>query len=67
MVMNEPVYEYKAPESVQLMKPETAYYMTDIMQGVLEKGGTGVLAQIDRPVAGKTGTTQQVSGSQKWL
>ena len=40
------------------MKPETSYYMTDIMQGVLEKGGTGTQARIDRPVAGKTGTTQ---------
>ncbi|BBH19778.1 penicillin-binding protein 1F [Paenibacillus baekrokdamisoli] len=52
------IYQYKAPDPVQLMKPETAYYMTDIMQGVLEKGGTGTRARIDRPVAGKTGTTQ---------
>ncbi len=55
---DEPVYEYSAPEAEQLMKPETSYYMTDIMQGVLEKGGTGTQARIDRPVAGKTGTTQ---------
>lgn len=54
----ETVYEYSAPEEKQLMEPETSYYMTDIMQGVLEKGGTGTQARIDRPVAGKTGTTQ---------
>ncbi|MBB3110378.1 penicillin-binding protein 2A [Paenibacillus phyllosphaerae] len=52
------VYEYNAPATEKLMEPETAWYMTDIMQGVLEKGGTGTQARIDRPVAGKTGTTQ---------
>ncbi|CAM4208731.1 PBP1A family penicillin-binding protein [Paenibacillus tarimensis] len=51
-------YEYKAPRSKQLIEPETAYYMTDMLQSVVEKGGTGTRARIDRPVAGKTGTTQ---------
>ncbi|MBW7456856.1 PBP1A family penicillin-binding protein, partial [Paenibacillus sepulcri] len=55
---DETVYEYDPPAAKQVMKKETAYYMTDIMQGVLEKGGTGTGARIDRPVAGKTGTTQ---------
>lgn len=53
-----PVFTYKAPKSKQLMNPETAWYLTEIMQSVLEKGGTGTAARIDRPVAGKTGTTQ---------
>ncbi|WP_178075118.1 PBP1A family penicillin-binding protein [Paenibacillus albus] len=52
------LYEYSEPKSEQLMKTETAHYMTDMMQAVLEKGGTGVNARLDRPVAGKTGTTQ---------
>ncbi|WP_274650643.1 penicillin-binding protein 1A [Paenibacillus humicola] len=52
------VYQYDPPAPKQLMKPSTAWYMTDIMQGVVEKGGTGTQARIDRPVAGKTGTTQ---------
>lgn len=51
-------YEYKAPASKQLMSPETAWYLTEMMQSVVSKGGTGVRAAIDRPVAGKTGTTQ---------
>lgn len=51
-------YEYKAPASKQLMSPETAWYLTDMMQSVVSKGGTGARAAIDRPVAGKTGTTQ---------
>ncbi|GGF89715.1 PBP1A family penicillin-binding protein [Paenibacillus abyssi] len=52
------VYEYKAPKVRQLIAPETAWYLTEIMQGVVEQGGTGTRARIDRPVAGKTGTTQ---------
>ncbi|MDQ6418110.1 PBP1A family penicillin-binding protein [Paenibacillus sp. LHD-117] len=51
-------YTYEAPASKQLMSPETAWYLTDMMLSVVEKGGTGSKAAIDRPVAGKTGTTQ---------
>ncbi|MBW7477820.1 PBP1A family penicillin-binding protein [Paenibacillus oenotherae] len=51
-------YQYEAPKTKQLIKAETAWYLTEIMQSVLEKGGTGTRARIDRPVAGKTGTTQ---------
>ncbi|MFF2014966.1 PBP1A family penicillin-binding protein [Paenibacillus sp. NPDC058177] len=41
----------------RVMKESTAYQMTDMMQKVVESG-TGKKARIDRPVAGKTGTTQ---------
>lgn len=52
-------YEYKAPKTKQLMTPQAAWYMTEILQGVTQSGGTGTKAQISgRPVAGKTGTTQ---------
>lgn len=51
-------YEYKAPEVKQIISKETAWYLTEMMLAVVEKGGTGVRAAIDRPVAGKTGTTQ---------
>lgn len=50
-------YTYKAPKSEQLIKPTTAAYLTQMMQMVVE-AGTGKQAKIDRPVAGKTGTTQ---------
>ncbi|AIQ69238.1 transglycosylase domain-containing protein [Paenibacillus graminis] len=49
---------YKAntkPERV--MSENTAYQMTEMMQKVVEDG-TGKKAKINRPVAGKTGTTQ---------
>lgn len=51
-------YTYEAPASKQLMSERTAAYLTDMMQTVVQKGGTGVRAAINRPVAGKTGTTQ---------
>lgn len=51
------IYEYKAPKAERLMKETTAAYLTQMMQNVV-KNGTGKKAQIDRPVAGKTGTTQ---------
>ena len=44
----------------QLIKPQTAYIMTNILQGVIEDPyGTGRRAQkiIPHPIAGKTGTT----------
>ncbi|WP_379126830.1 PBP1A family penicillin-binding protein [Paenibacillus sp. sgz500958] len=41
----------------RVMSEETAYQMTQMMQNVVEDG-TGKKARINRPVAGKTGTTQ---------
>jgi penicillin-binding protein 1A len=41
----------------QVMSPETAFIVTDLMRGVV-LGGTGVAAQrLGKPAAGKTGTT----------
>ena len=52
------VYSFKAPGDNQVIKPMTAYYVTELMKGVVS-GGTGTKAQIGgRTVAGKTGTTQ---------
>ncbi|SEB59816.1 PBP1A family penicillin-binding protein [Paenibacillus sp. GP183] len=43
-------------EKKDLISPKTAYYMTLLLQGVVD-GGTGVRAKLDRPAAGKTGST----------
>ncbi|WP_138751057.1 penicillin-binding protein 1A [Paenibacillus sinopodophylli] len=51
-------FTYEAPAVKQLMSAETAYYLTEMMQTVVEKGGTGSKAAIGRALAGKTGTTQ---------
>jgi len=49
---------YKAnTKAVRVMSENTAYQMTEMMQKVVEDG-TGKKAKINRPVAGKTGTTQ---------
>ncbi|NEW06438.1 PBP1A family penicillin-binding protein [Paenibacillus sp. SYP-B3998] len=57
---------YKA-EKKQAISPKTAYYMTLMLQGVVEPGGTGTKAKFNRPVAGKTGTTGlDIKGLEKY-
>ncbi|MGB9793117.1 MAG: transglycosylase domain-containing protein, partial [Thermacetogeniaceae bacterium] len=45
------------PKRKVVMSPQTAYIMTDLLRTVV-KAGTGQRAQMNRPVAGKTGTTE---------
>ena len=40
-----------------VLRPEIAYILTDMLKSVLEDGGTATPANIGRPAAGKTGTT----------
>lgn len=49
------LYESQPKKSVA-MSPQTAYLMTDMLQTVVQ-AGTGRKAKLDRPIAGKTGTT----------
>ncbi|WP_248925557.1 transglycosylase domain-containing protein [Paenibacillus hamazuiensis] len=49
---------YKPKRTEPVMSAKTAWYMIQLLQGVLEPGGTGTAAKLDRPAAGKTGTTQ---------
>ncbi len=53
------VYQAKAPEPVQVFSPETAYIMSDMMKSVVENGTATRARKLGRPVAGKTGTTDQ--------
>ena len=48
-----------ADDRQQIMDPHTAYQMTSIMEGVVQRGTATVLKQYlpDLPVAGKTGTS----------
>ncbi|MCE7797696.1 transglycosylase domain-containing protein [Sphingobium sufflavum] len=46
-----------APTSVQAMNPMTAYQMVHITEGVVQRGTATVLADLKRPLFGKTGTT----------
>ncbi|HEU5300444.1 MAG TPA: penicillin-binding protein 1A [bacterium] len=44
------------PQRTVVFSPENAYVMTDILKGVVQRG-TGRGADLGRPIAGKTGTT----------
>lgn len=55
------------PNPKSVMSPKTAWYMTQLLQGVVEPGGTGTSAKFERPVAGKTGSTQlEIKGLEKY-
>lgn len=55
-------YKYNSPKPKRVLSEENAYYMTTMLQNVVNDG-TGKRAKLNRPVAGKTGTTQHgISG-----
>ncbi|HWM80923.1 MAG TPA: penicillin-binding protein 1A [Pseudolabrys sp.] len=41
----------------QVLDPMTAYQMTSMMEGVVQRGTATILREVGKPVAGKTGTT----------
>jgi len=54
------VLEETTPQLTQAISPETAFVMTDLLRGVV-KEGTGWRAKaLQRPAAGKTGTTNDL-------
>ncbi len=46
-----------APEPEQVMEASTAYLMTSLLESVVQKGTGRRVRELNRPVAGKTGTT----------
>lgn len=58
------VLDQTVPKQRQVMKATTAYLVTDMMKSVVQSG-TGTGAQIGRPAAGKTGTTDE--GKDLWF
>jgi penicillin-binding protein 1A len=60
------IYE-AVPEKKEVLCEETAYIMTNMLQSVMEPGGTGQTSRsiygFDRPQAGKTGTSQEFTDS----
>jgi penicillin-binding protein 1A len=43
----------------QVLDPMTAYQITSIMEGVVQRGTATALREVGKPVAGKTGTTNE--------
>ena len=41
----------------QVLDPLTAYQITSIMEGVVQRGTATILREVGKPIAGKTGTT----------
>ena len=53
------VLEQAAPQAIPVISKETAYLITNMMEDVIQKG-TGQAAKVlGRPIAGKTGTTDE--------
>jgi len=52
------ILETSVPVEVEALSPQIAYLMTTLMKGVVERGTGAHARRLRRPVAGKTGTTQ---------
>ncbi len=46
----------------QVLDPMTAYQITSMMEGVVQRGTATILKSLNRPIAGKTGTTNDEKG-----
>ncbi len=57
---NGKVLEENHPLSVESISPETAYIMTDLLKAVVDEGTGWRVRALSRPVAGKTGTTNDL-------
>jgi penicillin-binding protein 1A len=55
------ILEQHVTETQEVMRPETAFVLVNVMKGVIERG-TGARARVlERPLAGKTGTTDDAT------
>jgi penicillin-binding protein 1A len=54
------VLEENQPESEKVVEKSTAYIMTNLLQGVVQHGTGWRVKALNRPVAGKTGTTNDL-------
>jgi len=61
---NGTVLDEHKPKSNRAMQETTAYLITSMLENVIQRG-TGTRAQIGRPAAGKTGTTDE--GKDVWF
>ncbi|OGP90866.1 MAG: hypothetical protein A2157_05320 [Deltaproteobacteria bacterium RBG_16_47_11] len=52
-------YLKESPQDEQLISPQTAYLMTHLLEGVVQHGTGWRAKALGRPVAAKTGTTDQ--------
>jgi penicillin-binding protein 1A len=55
------VLEENRPEPKDAIRADTAYVMTQLLRGVVQRGTAAKAASLDWPIAGKTGTTDDFS------
>jgi penicillin-binding protein 1A len=55
------ILEEHVLESEIVMRPETAYVLVNVMRGVVQRGTAMRARVLNRPVAGKTGTTSEAT------
>ena len=51
--------EQAEPQAQEVISKETAYLITNMMEDVIQKGTGQAAKVIGRPIAGKTGTTNE--------
>jgi len=57
---NPPLFSYQvSAKEEQILSPQTAYLMTNLLQGVVQNGTGWRAKSLGRPAAAKTGTTDQ--------
>ena len=54
------IIEENTPKTERVISPETAYVMTDLLKAVIQEGTGFRIKALKRPVAGKTGTTNNL-------
>ncbi len=54
------ILEENNPEGESVISKETAYILTNLLQGVVKEGTGRKVRSLNRPVAGKTGTTNNL-------
>jgi len=62
---NDKLLEENVPQGREAVSPEMAYVVTSMLRGVVERGTGQALKSLGRPVAAKTGTTNDYSNA--WL
>jgi penicillin-binding protein 1A len=61
--VNGKLLEEHVPHGREALSPETAYLITHMLRGVVERGTGQAAKALGRPVAGKTGTTNDYSNA----
>lgn len=59
------VLENNRPESVEVLRADTAYVMTNLFRGVVQRGTAASAAALKWPLGGKTGTTDDYTDA--WM